>query len=566
MQSLVGIPYQSTFLDPFNSVYDSEELHVVVPSSEQGAGHMAQGYARATGKTGIVLSSSPYGATSLVTPMQDALSDGTPMVVLASLCPSVSRGDDEFQISDTLGIAAACTKWSSRVTEVEDLESKISEAFTIALEGRPGPVLLEVPSLVMAKRLSCAQQSRPSRLPLQSTIPYKAPVQNLDQCLQRVARLVDMARKPVLYIGQGMLAGPGGPEILRTFAHKTNIPVTTSLQGLGAFDEHDPLALHMLGLHGTGYANHAIQEADLILALGARFDDRVTGCIPKFAPNAIKAASEGRGGIVHFEIAPKNVNKVIDPVEVVYGDCATNLALLAPRVQQVPQRREWLSQISHWKTKFPLSAYKKHKPSKAIKTPDAIEKLSLLTAHMKERTIITTGVGQHQMWAAQHFRWQHPRTMITSGGLGTMGFGLPAAIGAKIARPGCLVIDIDGDASFSMTMAELATAARDNIPVKVLLCNNEEMGMVSDLQRLYYAQRFTQNRHANPDYVLLSKAYGVAADRVTDPAELEEKLKWLIDHDGPAVLEVVSEKNESVWPVVPAGNGLHEFITYPEEK
>lgn len=528
---------------------------------------MAEGYARATGKPGVVVVSSPYGVTSLVTPMQDALMDGTPLVVLSSLCPSVTYGHDEFQVSDTLSMAAACTKWSSRVASVEELEQKIRDAFSIASRGRPGPVLLDVPASIMAQRmplLPTIPPSLPRRLPLAPALGLNAPNHTLDWTLVKVARLVDMAKKPVLYVGQGMLARPDGPAILKEFTDKTNIPVTTTLQGLGAFDELDPKALHMLGLHGAAYANLAIQEADLILALGARFDDRVTGYIPKFAPKALAAGLENRGGIVHFEIAAKNVDKVVRADEVVIGDCATNLAKLTPLVQPVADRPEWLAQVKQWKREYPLSAYKNHKPSHRIKPQAAIEKLSDLTAHMKDRVIISTGVGQHQMWAAQHFRWRYPRTMLTSGGLGTMGYGLPAAIAAKVARPECLVIDIDGDASFSMNMAELATAAQYNIPVKVLLCNNEEMGMVSDLQRFYFSERFVHNRHRNPDFVKASQALGVAADRAADPKELDEKLQWLIDQEGPAVLEIVSERNTPVWPIVPAGKALHEFITYPK--
>jgi acetolactate synthase-1/2/3 large subunit len=368
-----------------------------------------------------------------------------------------------------------------------------------------------------------------------------------------------------LYVGQGLLANPEGPAILKEFANKTNIPVTTSLQGLGAFDELDSKALHMLGLHGTGYANNAVQAADLIIAVGARFDDRVTGSIPKFAPAALSAAAENRGGIVHLEIAAKNVNKVVQATEAVIGDCATTLAALTPLVARVDDRPEWFEEIRKWKARFPLGAYKGYKPAPRIKAQEVIEKLSDLTADVKDKTIITTGVGQHQMWAAQHFRWRQPRSMITSGGLGTMGYGLPAAIGAKMAKPDCLVIDIDGDASFNMTMIELLTAARYNIAVKVLLLNNEEMGMVSDLQRLYYADRFVHNRQGNPDFVVASEAFGVAADRCTEAADIESKLKWLVEHDGPAVLEVWTEKDGSVWPVVPSGKGLHEFVTYPEK-
>jgi acetolactate synthase-1/2/3 large subunit len=286
----------------------------------------------------------------------------------------------------------------------------------------------------------------------------------LESTINRVANLVNVAKKPILYVGQGLLARPDGPEILKEFADKACIPVTTTLQGLGGFDELDPKALHMLGMHGSAYANMAMQEADLIIAVGARFDDRVTLSIPKFAPQAKLAATEGRGGIVHFEIMPKNINKVVQANEA---------------VEAVSERPEWFEQINDWKKRFPLSLYDRQTEDGPIKPQAVIEKLSELTADRKEKTIITTGVGQHQMWTAQHFRWRHPRTMITSGGLGTMGFGLPAALGAKVARPDCLVIDIDGDASFNMTLTELSTAAQFDIGVKVLLINNEEQGMVT---------------------------------------------------------------------------------------
>jgi acetolactate synthase-1/2/3 large subunit len=532
---------------------------------------MAEGYARATGKPGVVLVTSASGITNLVTPMQDALCDGTPMVVLCGQAHNVYHGgSDEFQETDVLSVSKACTKWNIKVGSVAELKKRIDDAFEVASRGRPGPVLVEISRHITSGILTHAIPNLPPRSPLSKSLSppnlhsANETALSLKKTLDRIVRLIDIAKKPVLYVGQGMLARPEGPRILKEFADKTLIPVTTSLQGLGAFDELDPKALHMLGLHGTGYANNSIQAADLIIALGARFDDRITGSIAKFAPEALVAAAEKRGGIVHFEIAPKNVNKVVQATEVVIGDCATTLASLTPLVARVEDRPEWFADINKWKARFPISAYKRFGTSQRIKAQEVIEKLSDMTAHMKDKTIISTGVGQHQMWAAQHFRWTQPRSMLTSGGLGTMGYGLPAAIGAKVAKPDCLVIDIDGDASFNMTMIELLTAAKYKIAVKVLLFNNEEMGMVSDLQRLYYSERFVHNCQGNPDFILASQAFGVAADRCIHPTDIEAKLTWLLEHDGPAVLEIVSEKNSSVWPVVPAGKGLHEFVTYPE--
>lgn len=466
----------------FDAIYNSKHFDFVLPKHEQGAGHMAEGYARASGKPGVVLVTSGPGATNVITPMQDAMSDGIPMVVFTGQVVTSAIGTDAFQEADVVGISRACTKWNVMVKSVGELPRRIQEAFEIATSGRPGPVLVDLPKDITAGILR-------NPIPMQSTIPSlpsaatmaarEMSQRSLDATISRVANLVNKAEKPILYVGQGLLAHPDGPKVLKELADKCSIPVTTTLQGLGGFDELDPKSLHMLGMHGSAYANMAMQEADLIIAVGARFDDRVTLSIPKFAPQAKAAAAEGRGGIVHFEIMPKNINKVVQATEAVEGDCTDNLRLLMPHVKPVPERPEWFEQINDWKARFPLSLYERQESDGPIKPQAVIETLSNLTSHMKEKTIITTGVGQHQMWAAQHFRWRHPRTMITSGGLGTMGFGLPAAIGAKVARPECLVVDIDGDASFNMTLTELSTAAQFGIAVKVLLLNNEEQGMVT---------------------------------------------------------------------------------------
>ncbi|KAK0385927.1 hypothetical protein NLU13_7102 [Sarocladium strictum] len=563
---LFGIPARSQAADPFQTLYKADAIKSFAPVQEQSVGHVAEGYARAIGKPGIVIATSAHAIPSLVTPMQDALMDGTPMVVLYSLNPSSSIGSDEFQSPDNLSIASACTKWTTKVRDMSELKSKLHTAFEIAVSGRPGSVMVEIPPSILAANLpvfSGSSNEDPAPLYAKPTRIIR-PHDTLQVTLSRVARMVDRAEKPILFVGQGMLASPNGPAVLKEFADRTNMPVTTTLQGLGAFDELDPKSLHMMGLHGSSYANRAIQEADLILALGVRFDDRVTGALAKFAPAAKAAARAGHGGIVHFEISPKNVDKVITATESVIGDCTENLAQLTPLTQRCKDRPEWWAQINSWKKAFPLSAYRLVKqPVVRIRPQDVIARLSDMTSHMKDKVLMTTGVGQHQMWAAQHFRWRYPRTMLTSGGLGTMGYGLPAAIGAKLARPDCLVIDIDGDASFGMTMMELATASHYNIGVKVIIFNNEEMGMISDLQRLYYNERFTQNRPINPDFAGLAEAYGVASSKAVTPDEVEEKLKWLIECDGPAVLEVMTEKNAPVWPVVPAGKGLHEGITYP---
>ncbi|KAL6236919.1 hypothetical protein BDW75DRAFT_205654 [Aspergillus navahoensis] len=556
-------------LPVFDAIYNSKHFDFILPRHEQGAGHMAEGYARASGKPGVVLVTSGPGATNVITPMQDALSDGTPMVVFCGQVVTTSIGTDSFQEADVVGISRACTKWNVMVKSVAELPRRIQEAFEIATSGRPGPVLVDLPKDITAGILR-------KPIPMQSTIPSRPSAatlaakelseKQLQSTINRVARLVNVAKKPVLYVGQGILENPDGPKLLKELADKACIPVTTTLQGLGGFDELDPKSLHMLGMHGSAYANLAMQEADLIIALGARFDDRVTGSIAKFAPQAKLAASENRGGIVHFEIMPKNINKVVQANEAVEGDCTENIRQLIPLIETVSERPEWFAQINDWKTRFPLSLYEKQTPDGPIKPQALIEKLSDLTAHMKDRTIITTGVGQHQMWAAQHFRWRRPRSMITSGGLGTMGYGLPAAIGAKVARPDCLVIDIDGDASFNMTLTELTSAAQFNIGIKVLLLNNEEQGMVTQWQNLFYEDRYSHTHQKNPDFVRLAESMGVAAQRCTKPSEVEAKLKWLIESDGPALLEVFTDRKVPVLPMVPGGSGLHEFLVFDEAK
>lgn len=553
----------------FDAIYNSDKFDFILPRHEQGAGHMAQGYARATGKTGVVLVTSGPGATNIITPLQDALSDGTPLVAFCGQVPVTAIGSDAFQEADVIGISRACTKWNVMVKDIAELPKRIKEAFEIARSGRPGPVLVDLPKDVTSgilRRAIPSSYTRPSRPSAALRAAQEFHKAQVAASIQRVAELINIAKKPVIFAGQGMIATPEGPKVLKEFADKASIPVTTTLHGLGGFDELDEKALHMLGMHGSGYANNAMQEADLIIALGARFDDRVTGYPPKFAPAAKAAANEGRGGIVHFDILPKNINKVVQSTEAVEGDVATNLATLLPLLESrdMNSRKEWFDQINCWKEKFPLSAYARADEKGLIKPQTVIEELSNLTAHRKDTTIITTGVGQHQMWAAQHFRWRHPRTMITSGGLGTMGYGLPAAIGAKVGQPDSLVIDIDGDASFNMTLTELATASEYNIGVKIIVLNNEEHGMVTQWQNLFYEDRYAHTHSRNPDYMKLAESMYVQSRRCIRPDDVIDSLKWLIESDGPALLEIVTDKKVPVLPMVPAGAGLHEFIVYDE--
>ncbi|KAI6131906.1 thiamine diphosphate-binding protein [Pisolithus thermaeus] len=555
-------------LPVFDAIYNSRHFDFILPRHEQGAGHMAEGYARVSGKPGVVLVTSGPGATNVVTPMQDALSDGVPLIVFCGQVATSAIGSDAFQEADVVGISRSCTKWNVMVKDITELPRRINEAFKIATSGRPGPVLVDLPKDVTAGILRTPLPYR-ATTPGSHTLPsnpLQAVTSPTDMILiQQAASLINQSQRPIIYAGNGVLSSPLGPQLLTQLAEQGNIPVTTTLQGLGAFDETNEKSLHMLGMHGSAYANLAMQSADLIIALGARFDDRVTGKVDTFAPAARAAAAQGRGGIIHFEIQPKNINKVVEASIPIIGDVVSNMSALVPLIRSSP-RTEWFADIKQWKKKYPFTYAKAEAGSDARMKPQAvIEELDKQTAHRKEDVVVSTGVGQHQMWAAQHFRWKTPRSMVTSGGLGTMGFGLPAAIGAKVAAPNKIVVDIDGDASFSMTAMELATASQFDIGVKVLVLNNEFQGMVLQWQDLFYDARYSHTRMTNPDFVLLAKAMGVHAIRCSNVEELPAKMKEFLEYDGskPVLMECVVERNEHVYPMVPAGKALHEQVLHP---
>ncbi|KAI8584348.1 hypothetical protein K450DRAFT_296483 [Umbelopsis ramanniana AG] len=556
-------------LPVFDAIHESKNFEFILPRHEQGAGHMAEGYARATGRPGVVLVTSGPGATNVVTPMADALADGTPLVVFTGQVVTTSIGSDAFQEADVVGISRSCTKWNVMVKDIAELPRRINEAFEIATSGRPGPVLVDLPKDVTAgilRRPIPVTPSTPKSVRYSNTAmsaftdeqPYQ-----LDSVLAKVAETINKSKRPVIYAGQGILARPDGPAVLRELAAKGNIPVTTTLCGLGAFDERDPKSLEMLGMHGSCYANLAMQHADVIIALGARFDDRVTGNPKLFAPEAKKAAEENRGGIFHFEIVPKNINKVVQATEAIEGDVTENMLSMLPHIEG-NERKEWFDCIQDWKKKYPFYYDLPVNDTDPLKPQQVIDELDKQTAAYKDKVIITTGVGQHQMWAAQHFKWSQPRSMITSGGLGTMGFGLPAAIGAKVGKPDHVVIDIDGDASFSMTMNELATAAQFNIGVKVLLLNNDFQGMVKQWQDLFYEERYSGTVMHNPNFVKLAEAMHVKGIKLNNTSELESKMKEFLEHDGPVVMDCRVCKEELLVPMVPGGKALDDFIIHPK--
>lgn len=561
VDTIFGYP-GGAILPVYDAIYNSDKFKFVLPRHEQGAGHMAEGYAKASGKPGVVLVTSGPGATNVITPMADALGDGIPLVVFTGQVATSAIGTDAFQEADVVGISRSCTKWNVMVKDVAELPRRINEAFEIATSGRPGPVLVDLPKDVTASILRKA-------IPIKSTIPSNALAEITRAAaneftlaaIKRSAELLKVAKKPILYVGNGILNSEEGPALLKELAEKAKIPVTTTIHGLGAFDQEDPKSLDMLGMHGSAFANLAIQNADLIIALGARFDDRVTGNIAKFAPVARKAAEEGRGGIVHFEITAKNINKVVQATEAIEGDVTNNLKKFIPLVAPVKERPTWFAQINEWKAKYPYQ-YQLETPGSKIKPQTLITELSRLAAETGRETIVTTGVGQHQMWAAQHWTWKHPRTFITSGGLGTMGFGLPAAIGAQVAKPDAIVIDIDGDASFNMTLMEMSSAVQAGAPVKVVVLNNEEQGMVTQWQSLFYEHRYAHTHQINPDFIKLSEAMGFKGIRLEKQEDVQSKLKEFLDCKQPVLLEVMIEKKVPVLPMVPAGKGLHEFIAF----
>lgn len=555
-------------LPVFDGIYNSPHFKFIMPRHEQGAGHMAEGYAKATGKPGVVVVTSGPGATNVVTPMQDALSDGIPMVVFTGQVSTAAIGTDAFQEADVVGISRSCTKWNVMVKNIAELPRRINEAFEIATSGRPGPVLVDLPKDVTSAVLR-------DPIPTHATIPAQS-LHNLaasavsefqQEAIESAADLINNAKKPILYVGNGIMNSEEGPVFLRELAEKAQIPVTTTLHGLGAFDETDPKSLRMLGMHGSGYANMAMQNADVIIALGARFDERVTGNISKFAPAARLAALENRGGIVHFEILPKNINKVVEATQAVEGDVAQNLAKLLPLIKPVKSRPEWLGQVAEWQQKYPFD-YERDTPGSGepVKPQTVITKLSEITEGIKDRIIMTTGVGQHQMWAAQFFKFRYPRSMISSGGLGTMGFGLPAAIGAKVGSPDSIVIDIDGDASFNMTLAELSCAVQYDVNVKVIVLNNEEQGMVTQWQSLFYDDRYAHTHQKNPDFMKLADAMGLKGIQIRNYEELEGGLREMIEYnDGPVLVEVIVDQKVPVLPMIAAGKGLDEFLVYNKE-
>ncbi len=534
--------------------------HILV-RHEQGATHMADGYARATGKPGVVLVSSGPGATNTVTGIATAYMDSIPMIVITGQVPVHLIGNDAFQESDTVGITRPITKHNFLIKETEDIAQVFAEAFHIATTGRPGPVLIDVPKDV---QIGEAEFSYPERPDIRG---YKPRTDGHPKQIRKAAEMLTSARKPVIYVGGGAIISEASEEV-RALARKLNAPVTTTLMGLGAYPENDPLSLKMLGMHGTWYANTAVMMCDLLVCIGARFDDRVTGKLEEFAPNSRK---------IHIDIDPSSLNKNVRVDLPIVGDVKKVLQQLVPLVERA-DTEAWLEEIDAWKRDHPLTyentiglheeglegvnreTVEKETDHLPLCAQYAIERIGQLT---KGEAFVVTDVGQHQMWAAQWYGFSNPRSMITSGGLGTMGFGLPAAIGAQFACPDREVIVFSGDGSIQMNIQEMATAVACGLPIKIVLLNNGYLGMVRQWQELFYSQRYSEVdlRDSNPDFVKLAEAYGAVGIRVFKDEDVEGA--WLEAskvRDRPVMLDLVIAEEGNVYPMIPAGAASHEMI------
>ncbi|KAE8153351.1 thiamine pyrophosphate enzyme, N-terminal TPP binding domain-containing protein [Aspergillus avenaceus] len=547
----------------FDAIYKTEHFQFTLAHHEQGAGHMAEGYAKASGKPGVVIVTSGPGSSNLATPMLDALLDGTPMIALCAQVPTYAQGTNAFQEIDIMSLSKPCTKWSTAVQNVRDLPGALDSAFKVAVGGRPGPVLLSLPKDVTAaifdrSSLDESLQYSPHVCKILSQLRLE-PVVGLYKAVDRVAHLVNISKKPVICAGRGIWTATRGPLHLKRLAKKVKAPVTTTLLGLGCYDEEDMDALHMVGSHGAAYANLAIQNADLVIVLGARLDERVVCEKNGFARNAQQAATQSRGGIMHFDIAADNIGKVVQVTEAVCGDLSATLPMLLERVNDREDRLDWLQQIRKWKKMYPF-----HSPSNSssitLQTPDVAEELHRQTRSLNQKCVITTGVGQHQMWVARHYRWSLARSMVTTGGLGTMGFGVPSAIGAKLACPDAMVIDFDGDASFCMTMEELLTASQFNIDIRLIIINNQRQRMIADYQIAHYHGRVCQAEQSNPDFLALAKSMGCEGRRCCSRGELGNCIEWLLQTKGPVLLEICTDDDFPMLPIVPNGEPLDHII------
>ena len=540
VDTLFGYP-GGVVIGIYDVLHDLTHIKHILTRHEQGATHAAEGYSKATGKPGVVLVTSGPGATNAVTGIADAYMDSIPLVVFTGQVVTNLIGNDAFQEVDIVGITRPITKHNFLVKDVNALASTIKAAFYIATTGRPGPVLVDLPKDVLAAKVVFEY---PKTISLRS---YNPVVEGNFRQIKKAAELLNEAKRPLLYVGGGVISSNASMEV-RALADKMRAPITTTLHGLGVYPEQSKLALGMLGMHGTWYSNMAVDQCDVLVAIGVRFDDRVTGNVKEFAKNAKK---------IHIDIDPSAISKNV-PVDVpIVGDVKRVLKHLNELVKPL-DTKEWLNTIDKWKAEHPL----RYKHDGSLRVQYVIHKLGEIT---DGDAVVVSDVGQSQMWTAQFFKWKHPRTQITSGGLGTMGFSLPAAMGAAFGRNDIPVFCISGDGGFQMNIQELATIKHNKLPVKIFVMNNGFLGMVRQWQEFFWKKRYSNTRITSPDFVKVAEAYGIPAQRVSSPADVEGAIRKALAHkDGPMLVEFVVAPEENVYPMIPAGQTVNEIMDSPE--
>ena len=544
-------------------IYDELKNHKsikhILARHEQGAGHAAEDYARSSGKPGVLLVTSGPGATNAVTALTDAYMDSVPLVCISGQVPTHLIGTDAFQECDTTGITRPCTKHNWLVKDVNDLAGIIHKAFEIATTGRPGPVLIDIPKDIQFNKGTYKVKKNKSSQKLNGSKSNKINLKDLDKFIEMMKK----SSKPIFYTGGGVInSGPKASKLLREIVSLTGFPITSTLQGLGSYPGDDPQFLGMLGMHGTYEANNAMHDCDLMINIGARFDDRITGKIDEFSPKSKK---------IHIDIDPSSIGKNVDVDLAIASDVAELLDQLITKFKvknkdfinsNKQKTSKWWAQIDKWREKKSLSFINS---SKTIKPQHAVQRLYELTKN--QDTFITTEVGQHQMWAAQHYKFNKPNRWMTSGGLGTMGYGLPAAIGVQIAHPKKLVVDIAGEASILMNMQEMSTAVQYRLPIKIFILNNEYMGMVRQWQELLHDKNYSESyTEALPDFVKLAEAYGAVGIRAKTPDELDEKIKEMINSDKPVIFDCVVDKQENCYPMIPSGKPHNQMLLGSEDE